>query len=187
MIFNISILEGVKKPIPFWLKQAARMFNPLQGFFNVFIYCRPHVLAVKRSNPEYSWLKAMYLVVRSGGDNNSAGQGRRNVPLGKSNKAGKKIQERIELEHRQRMDSIRQKRMSAYGLVSVGSTSRNSIAGPSNANESSFVSVGSQACALEEELSENIEDGQNDDANVDCTIEDVDDGMLQLEGQQKKS
>ena len=121
----------------------------------------------------------MFLVVRSGGDNNSAGQGRRNEPLGKSYTAGKKIQARIEIEHRQRMESIRQKRMIAYGRVSMGSTSRNSITSAPNANESSLISARSPACALEEELPESIEYRQNEDnVNVDCSIESMDESAL---------
>ena len=43
-------------------------FFPLGGLFNICIYCRPMVTALVRKFPEISYLKAFFLVIRSGGE-----------------------------------------------------------------------------------------------------------------------
>ena len=42
--------------------------NPLGGLFNVFIYTRPVVRNLRRNNPELSRIRALYLVIRAGGE-----------------------------------------------------------------------------------------------------------------------
>ena len=49
----------------------ARLFNPLQGFFNVIIYTHPHVIKERKKNPALSWFQAFRTVVASGGDDDN--------------------------------------------------------------------------------------------------------------------
>lgn len=45
------------------------LFFPTQGLFNVFVYCRPHIVALQTKYPnEYTWFRAFRVVLRSGGD-----------------------------------------------------------------------------------------------------------------------
>ncbi len=46
---------------------AGTLLYPLGGMFNILVYCRPKVLSLKRNNPQYSWIKSFFLVVRAGG------------------------------------------------------------------------------------------------------------------------
>ncbi|GFH50307.1 hypothetical protein CTEN210_06783 [Chaetoceros tenuissimus] len=46
---------------------------PLQGFFLIMVYSRPHVKSLRQRNPEYSWIKAFLIVFKAGGDNDTAG------------------------------------------------------------------------------------------------------------------
>jgi len=90
----------------FILLALARFFTPLQGLFNIIVYCRPHIIALKKRHPEYSLLKAFWLIVRTGGDNNSSGQTKRQR---KSNLQGNAVfLQRLEGDHVKRMQSIHQ-------------------------------------------------------------------------------
>mmetsp|Transcript_22498 Transcript_22498/g.32923 ORF Transcript_22498/g.32923 Transcript_22498/m.32923 type:complete len:242 (+) Transcript_22498:30-755(+) len=46
----------------------SRFFQPLQGLFNILIYTRPHVKAVRDNDESLSWFRALLHVVNSGGD-----------------------------------------------------------------------------------------------------------------------
>ena len=96
----LRALASQRTPLPFAIFILARIFNPLQGLFNVLIYCRPHVSSLRIHNPEYSWLKAFWQTVRTGGDNSSAGQSRRKT-------RSKQLLERIDRDHKLRMAKIR--------------------------------------------------------------------------------
>jgi hypothetical protein len=41
---------------------------PLGGFFNILIYARPSVVTLHRRYSEYSWLRALWLVLKAGGE-----------------------------------------------------------------------------------------------------------------------
>jgi len=41
---------------------------PLGGFFNILIYTRPNVVTLHRRYSEYSWLRALWLVLKAGGE-----------------------------------------------------------------------------------------------------------------------
>ncbi len=70
------------------------------------MYCRPHVKALQRQHPEYSYLKAFWLTIKKGGDNNSSGQTRTRR---RSNLIRNKVfLDRLERNHKDRMQSIRQ-------------------------------------------------------------------------------
>ncbi len=55
----------------------ARLFFPAQGLFNMLIYTYPHVLAYRRRNEGTSWIRAVWEVVKSGGDGDRRQQQRR--------------------------------------------------------------------------------------------------------------
>ena len=83
----------------------SRIFTPLQGLFNICIYCRPHVISLRRRRPEVSWWHACWLTVKTGGDHNLLGQSKRRR---KSNLIGNDIfLKRLERDHLQRMATAR--------------------------------------------------------------------------------
>ena len=67
--FIYRFWEGYGNEVPFIIIFLTRLLYPLQGFFNVVIYSYPHVLNTRQKFPEYSWFKAFWEVVHSGGDN----------------------------------------------------------------------------------------------------------------------
>jgi hypothetical protein len=62
---------------PFLLLLLTRTLNPLQGFFNILVYTRPHVSALRRRHLSYSRLRAFWIVVKAGGDHDRPSTGRR--------------------------------------------------------------------------------------------------------------
>jgi len=66
--FIYRFIELLGSPIPFVIILLARFTFPLQGFFNVLIYTYPHVIACRRRNENYSWVRAFCEVIKSGGD-----------------------------------------------------------------------------------------------------------------------
>ena len=70
--YTNNILDGQKTKVPYVLRLMARLINPGQGIWNILVYTRPHVISLRRTNPEYSWLKAFTIVVKSGGDNDGS-------------------------------------------------------------------------------------------------------------------
>ena len=41
---------------------------PLGGFFNILVYTRPSVVTLHRRYSEYSWLRALWMVLKAGGE-----------------------------------------------------------------------------------------------------------------------
>jgi len=74
LIFR-SWLQTGSQP-PFTIILLSRFFSPMQGFFNVLIYTYPHVKSV-RVVESCSYLKALYMVVKSGGDSDQIYVGKR--------------------------------------------------------------------------------------------------------------
>ena len=67
----IRIVSGfnfTKRKPPFFLQVIARTTLPLQGFMNFLIYTAPFIKTLRKYHPEYSWLKALIEVIKSGGD-----------------------------------------------------------------------------------------------------------------------
>jgi len=56
-----SIEDG---PIPILISSIF----PLGGFFNILIYCRPKVAALRRQQAGLSWIGALFHVIRAGGE-----------------------------------------------------------------------------------------------------------------------
>ena len=78
----------------------SKLFSP------ILVYCRPRVNSLRRKHPDFSWFKANWITVMTGGDNNSSGRTRRDR---QSNLIGNTVfLERLERDHAQRMRSIRQ-------------------------------------------------------------------------------
>ena len=85
----------------------SRIFSPLQGLLNIFVYCRPHMITMRRRRPGLSWWGALWSTVKTGGDHNSPGRTSRRR---KHDLSGNKIfLKRLEHNHLQRMQSIRRK------------------------------------------------------------------------------
>jgi hypothetical protein len=53
---------------PFTIILLARLFYPLQGFFNILVYTYPHVQSYCRNHTEVSYFRAFIQVLKSGGD-----------------------------------------------------------------------------------------------------------------------
>lgn len=69
---------ATKKPPLIWLRALSSIFFPLQGFINIFIYCRPHIVSLRALFPdEYTWFQAFVIVLKSGGDDPISAQNRR--------------------------------------------------------------------------------------------------------------
>lgn len=63
---------------PTALTLLSSLFFPAQGFINIFIYCRPHIVSLRREFPsEYTWFQAFVRVLKSGGDDPLTTQERR--------------------------------------------------------------------------------------------------------------
>ena len=118
-IFSVTarFLQMQGKEIPFALLLLARFFIPLQGFFNVMVYMRPHIVSLRRSNPEYSWTKALLIVFKAGGDNDSAGQSQRSNQQPASHEDIRRRQELVERDHNRRMDVIKRKSMVSENFI----------------------------------------------------------------------
>ncbi|GFH55547.1 hypothetical protein CTEN210_12023 [Chaetoceros tenuissimus] len=66
----ITRIYGITgNPAPFPVVLLSRIFNPLQGFFFILVYSRPHVKSIKKSNPELNWFQAFTVAFKAGGDN----------------------------------------------------------------------------------------------------------------------
>ena len=96
----------VKKQVPFCLLILSQTFMPLQGFFNVFVYTRPHVKSIRKNNPDYSWFKAFWIAFKAGGDNDSVGQTHGFTEIRISDAEKKKRQDRIRKDFQRRMSTI---------------------------------------------------------------------------------
>lgn len=71
-----------KKPPLLWLRLLSSIFFPLQGFINIFIYCRPHIVSLRTYFPDkYTWFQAFVVVLKSGGDDPLSAQQRRPTPV----------------------------------------------------------------------------------------------------------
>ena len=73
-LYNVVL----KKPTPLAISVLASIFFPLQGFINMFVYCRPHIVSLQKDFPdEYNWFQAFVRVLKSGGDDPLTPQERR--------------------------------------------------------------------------------------------------------------
>ncbi len=61
-------LLTAKKGISNSLMLSVHIFYPMGGFFNVLAYSRPKIRALRIRKPSYSWFRAFFHVMRTGGD-----------------------------------------------------------------------------------------------------------------------
>lgn len=104
LISRIIQVQG--SPVPYTLILLGRFFYPLQGFLNIIVYTRPHIVSLRRNNPQYSWFKAFAIVFRAGGDNDSVGQHRRTVQPRASNAEIRRRQELVERDFKRRKELL---------------------------------------------------------------------------------
>jgi hypothetical protein len=68
--FIVAMYNVTNTPVPGPIKCTTSLFFPLGGFYNILIYTRPQVVAFRRLHEgEYSWAKALWLVIKAGGEN----------------------------------------------------------------------------------------------------------------------
>ena len=113
---------------------TARVVKPLQGLFNILVYCRPHIRTYRVRHPESSWITAFLKTLENGGDSqsieasqdsyyNSGRRRRRSSCIDKS-----VMLQRIELEHKKRMASLRKSNtLKAVLKDSIGNSSQPEI------------------------------------------------------------
>ncbi len=70
------IIQTTGAESPFAIIFLSRLLFPLQGFFNVMVFTYPHVSTYRKKHPGYSYLHALWEVVKSGGDNDEVRPGR---------------------------------------------------------------------------------------------------------------
>ena len=162
---------------------ASRFFTPLQGFMIILVFCRPHIKALRHRQPELSLIKAFWLVVKSGGDNNSTGLTRADR---KTNLRGNKVfLERLERNHRDRMSILRStpiRPSSDTGPLIIGNDVPD-IIDVVSAEESSVKGGGeTQSCLVGKKNGEHV-DGRDNSAPLKEALN-TEAGMLDL-GNQK--
>jgi hypothetical protein len=108
-------VELTGNPIPFSISFLMCIFMPLQGFFNICVYTRPHVKSIRRNNPDYSLFKAFWIAFKAGGDNDSVGQtqGSTSTPISDASK--KRRQDRIRKDFQRRMSAIERRNSMSDG------------------------------------------------------------------------
>jgi hypothetical protein len=67
-IWVCGALEQLNVEVPFWMRIGLWFFFPLQGFFNIIIFTRPHVAVLRQSDKELTLTQATWKVIKSGGD-----------------------------------------------------------------------------------------------------------------------
>lgn len=66
-IFLAEIVEGIygTDNVPFFFYILNDIFLPLQGFFNIIVFMRPHISKFRRRNPGYSYFKAFFMCLKN--------------------------------------------------------------------------------------------------------------------------
>jgi hypothetical protein len=67
-VYITGTLEALNIEVPYYLRICLWIFFPLQGFFNIFVFTRPHVAALMRIEKELTTRQAIWKVIKSGGD-----------------------------------------------------------------------------------------------------------------------
>jgi len=69
ILFIVMAVAGISRPD--WIKWLTSIFWPLGGFFNILVYTRPKVAAIRKTYPQFanlSWFILFLVVVFSGGE-----------------------------------------------------------------------------------------------------------------------
>ena len=69
-IFSVlyHAMDGKNKTPHFAVSMLAKIFHPIQGFNNLFIYIRPTILNIRRRHKSYSWKQAFVAALKSRGE-----------------------------------------------------------------------------------------------------------------------
>lgn len=73
--FSNRFYEQIHGESPFWLHLLARTTLGFQGFLNVIVHTRPHIISLRKRKKEYSWFQAFVRVMMAGGDSDGNGRG----------------------------------------------------------------------------------------------------------------
>lgn len=120
-IFSVTarMIQMQGKEVSFAVLFLARFFQLLQGFFNIMVYMRPHIVSLRRNNPAYSWFKSVTIVFKAGGDNDSVGQVQRSSQQPASDADVRRRQKLIERDHNRRMEKIKRKSMVSENFIAA--------------------------------------------------------------------
>lgn len=66
--FLYQAMTGLNKSIPFVYFILSKVFTPLQGFFNFFIFVRPRIVNEWHRNPNYTFFEAVKYGIQSRGE-----------------------------------------------------------------------------------------------------------------------
>ena len=154
LISRVISLQG--KEVPFIILFLARFFLPLQGFFNIIVYTRPHIVSLRRNNPQYSWFKAFVIVFKAGGDNDSAGLAPRSNQQPASDANIRRRQRLIERDHNRRMSEIQRRSMVSDSFLAAAREAREidelRLSGSSNQKENDSSNHNIEMLDVDEEL-----------------------------------
>lgn len=67
-IYIAATIEFFQLETPYFISLAMWIFFPLQGFFNIIVYTRPHVAELESRCTNLTRFKAIWEVIKSGGD-----------------------------------------------------------------------------------------------------------------------
>ena len=67
-IYIAGSFEFFKLDTPYFITLAMWIFFPLQGFFNIIVFTRPHVVELKKAHKDLTKWQAIWMVIKSGGD-----------------------------------------------------------------------------------------------------------------------
>ena len=147
-IVNFAKMQG--KPVPFALQLLARLTMPMQGVFNIIVYTRPHIVSLRRHNPQYSWFKAFIIVFKTGGDNDSVGRRSNQQPA--SNEDISRRQKLIRRDFNRRMTEVHSRSAVSPELIAAARQAR--LADEENwVSERKINQPNNNGGALDEELS----------------------------------
>lgn len=61
-----GFLVTIGQDVPFGITLMFSIFYPLGGLFNILIYTRPKLISLKKRQPELSWIRCFFEIVKSG-------------------------------------------------------------------------------------------------------------------------
>lgn len=61
-----GFLVTIGQDVPFGITLMFSIFYPLGGLFNILVYTRPKLISLKKRQPELSWIRCFFKIVKSG-------------------------------------------------------------------------------------------------------------------------
>ncbi|GFH57039.1 hypothetical protein CTEN210_13515 [Chaetoceros tenuissimus] len=78
----IARIYGItSRPAPFPVLILSRFFLPIQGFFVILVYSRPHIRSIRVNTPSITWSQAFMIALKGGGDNDNGSRAINNTNL----------------------------------------------------------------------------------------------------------